>query len=139
MIVQLPAPISVMVFPDTLHWPLAMNVTGKPDEAVALTLNGGAPTVLFGSAAKLIVWFCLAGLLTAKLRATSGAALYVALPAWCAVIVQLPAPVSVTIVPLTLHFPLAVNVTGKPDEVLALTLKAGSPTVLSGSAAKLIV
>jgi len=52
--------------------PLAVNVTGKPDEALAPTLKGESPTVLFERGAKLIVWFCL---LIAKLCATSGAAL----------------------------------------------------------------
>jgi hypothetical protein len=43
------------------------------------------------------------------------------------------------VVLFTLHFPLAVNVTGSPDEAVALIWKGGSPTVLSSSGAKLIV
>jgi hypothetical protein len=60
-------------------------------------------------------------------------------PAWCAVIVQLPAPVNVTLVLLMLHCPLAVNVTCRPDEAAALMLKGGSPALLFGSGAKLSV
>ena len=44
-----------------LHCPLAVNVTFSPDEAVAPIWKGASPTVLFGSGAKLIVWFCLIG------------------------------------------------------------------------------
>ena len=49
MIVQLPIPVSVTILPNTVQFPLAVNVTANPDEAVALTVKGGSVTILFGS------------------------------------------------------------------------------------------
>ena len=53
--VQLPAPVIVTVLPDTVHLPDAAKLTGSPDDAVAVTVNGGSAVVLFGSGAKVIV------------------------------------------------------------------------------------
>ncbi len=54
---QLPAPVMVTVLPLTVQLPLALKLTGSPDEAVALTVKGGLPKVLLAKAPKLIVWF----------------------------------------------------------------------------------
>ena len=48
-------PVMVTVLPDNVHPPLAVNATGKPDDAVALMVKGGSPRRLFGSVPKLIV------------------------------------------------------------------------------------
>src|ERR1044072_7686305 len=53
--------------------------------------------------------------------------------------VQLPAAVMWTVVPITVQLPLAVNVTAKPDEAVALTAKSASPYVLFAIAPKVIV
>jgi hypothetical protein len=53
--------------------------------------------------------------------------------------VQEPAPVIVTVDPLTAQFPPAAKFTANPDEVLALTVKGASPYVCDGSALKVIV
>jgi len=51
------------------------------------------------------------------------------------VIAHEPAPVMCTRLPLTVHCPLAVKLTGKPDEAVALTVKSASPKVLFAKAA----
>lgn len=78
---------------------------------------------------------------TVNERVMGSAALQVALPDWLAVIVQVPAAASVTVLPLTVHTPgvLLRKLTARPDEAVALTVKAGSPTVLPVSAPKLMV
>src|SRR5262249_35462774 len=60
VMVQVPAPMRWTVAPDTLHAPPAANVTARPEDAVALTLKSGSPTILLGSAAKVMVWAALA-------------------------------------------------------------------------------
>jgi hypothetical protein len=52
--------------------PLTVKVTCRPEVAVAATVNGGLPYVLFDNALKVIVWFPLAML---NDRATFGAGL----------------------------------------------------------------
>ena len=73
VIVQLPAfnnvtvpPLVVQTFGVSL-----LKLTGKPDEAVALTVNGGSPSALLGSGSKAMVCTCLNGSITMKLRTTS--------------------------------------------------------------------
>ena len=50
-------------------------------------------------------------------------------PAWDAVIVQEPDPVMWTVDPAIVQLPLAANVTVKPEDAVALTVKSGSPGV----------
>ena len=57
--------------------------------ADALTVKSGAPSLLFASVGKLIVWAAFA---TVNGRATGVAAAYVPFPPCEAVIVQLPRP-----------------------------------------------
>src|SRR5262245_43816104 len=111
------------MLPDNVQAPLTLNVTGKPDEAVALTLKGGSPKRLFGSTPKAIVWLAFRIEIDC---CTAGAALNVASPAWLATTAQVPAALIVTVAPAIEQAPLALNVTGKPDEAVALTLKGGS-------------
>ena len=78
-------------------------------------------------------------LATANVRLTSAAGLKFALPVCDAVIVHEPAPVTCTVDPATVQLPAAANVTGSPDDAVALTVKSASPKVLSGRAANVIV
>ena len=48
-----------------------LKVTGSPDEAVALTMNGGSPSRLLVRAPKVMVWMAAA---TVNERSTVGAA-----------------------------------------------------------------
>ena len=53
----MPAPVIVTVLPEMVAGPETMlKLTGSPDDAVALTANGGAPSALFASAPNVIVW-----------------------------------------------------------------------------------
>ena len=67
------------------------------------------------------------------------------MPAWLALIVQVPAATIVTVAPDTVQMPTllgaAVNVTARPDVADADTVYAGSPTVAppGGVEVKLIV
>jgi hypothetical protein len=47
--------------------------------------------------------------------------------------VQLPAPVSVIVLPAMLQSPLTVKVTARPEVAVAATVNGGSPMTLSGS------
>ena len=106
LIEQLLAPVSVTVLPVSVQAPLALNVTGKPDDAVALMLKGGLPKRLFGNAPKLITWLALR---IVNGRDSAGAGLYAASPAWLAITVQIPAAVIVTVRLASVQLPLAVK------------------------------
>src|SRR3954465_13195899 len=101
------------MLPAIMQPPLAVNATGKPDEAVALTVKGGSPKRLFGSAPKLIVWLALR---IVNGCGTAGAGLNAVSPDWLAVTVQVPAEVIVTVRLASVQLPLAENTTGRPDE-----------------------
>jgi sRNA-binding protein len=64
-----------------------------------------------------------------------------ALPAWAAVTVQIPAETRVTVVPLTLHTVdgAAVKVTARPEDAVALSVTGDWARVFLANAAKLIV
>src|SRR5208283_4671850 len=63
--VQVPPAASVTVAPETVQTAAVVEakLTARPEEAVALTVNGAEPKGRFGSAAKVIVWadnpFCV--------------------------------------------------------------------------------
>ena len=63
------------------------------------------------------------------------------LPAWLARIVHVPAARIVTLLPETAHTLVVsdAKLTGRPDDAVALTLKAGLPKVLLPSTPKLMV
>jgi hypothetical protein len=129
--------------PELVQLPDAPNVTGFPEAPpVAETVNGAAPNVSPGSEPNAIVWAALA---IENVRDTGGAGSKLALPAWFAVTVQVPAPVSVIVEPfgpplVQLSVAPTENVTGLPEPPpVADTVKGGSPNVLSPSAANVIV
>jgi len=100
--VQVPGPRIVTVVPETLQMPgvLVVNVTRRPELAVALMVNGGALEGLSGSGANEMVWFACT---TVKVTVTVAAAAYVVLPGWSAAIVQAPPARIVTVEPETVH------------------------------------
>ena len=120
---------------------LVLNVTGNPDVAVALTVTGESASVLFASAAKVIV---CATFDTVKLRVTAGAALYTESPDWVARTVHVPGPRSVIVAPLV---PPLVQIEGvvelkstvRPDDAVATTITGDCAIVLAASAANEIV
>jgi hypothetical protein len=58
VIVQIPTVRTDTVFPETVQTDGVVDakLTGRLDEAVALTVNGDAPQVWSGRAAKVIAW-----------------------------------------------------------------------------------
>src|SRR3989442_8692370 len=71
-----------------------------------------------------------------NVRGTSGAGLKLLLPAWEAVIVQLPAAARVTVLPETVQLPVAAKLTARPEEAVAVTVNGGSLAGLSASGLK---
>ena len=120
--------------------PLAARATANPDEAAGLTPKSASPNVFVETAANVIVWLALS---IVKPCDTLVAGLKFASPGWEAVIVHEPAPVRFAVpggaVLAAVQLPLAARLTVNPDEAVGLTLKLGSPNVLFGIAAKLIV
>jgi hypothetical protein len=59
--VQVPTATKVTVAPDIVHtdWVVEAKLTGRPDDAVAFTVNGAVPNTWFESAAKVMVWLCV--------------------------------------------------------------------------------
>src|SRR4051794_12924086 len=110
--------------------PLAAKVTGSPEDALAVTLKSGSPSVLLASLPKVIDCdlFDVVDVIE-NVCETSGAAANSALPACEALTVHEPGPVRWTVAPLIVQAPVALKATGSPDEALAATTKSGSPTV----------
>src|SRR4051794_13786016 len=66
---------------------------------------------------------------TVKLRTIGVAACQTLVPGWLAVMLQVPAAPSVTVVPVTVHTVEVeeLNVTGSPEEAVALTVDGPEP------------
>lgn len=125
--VQVPADTSVSVVPLTVHTPSVVDtkVTGRPELELNTSAGGGVPKAWLPGELKLMVWAAGA---TLKVWLTGVAADVVLLPAWVAVIVQLPAVNSVRVVPLTVHTAGVVDVSVTVRPVLALATRAGVAT-----------
>lgn len=140
VMVQLPADTSVSAVPLTVHTELVLeaNCTLRPDEAVAESAAGVVPMVLLPGEAKLILCVACA---TVKLRLTDGAALYVLLPACEALMLQVPADTSVSVLPLTVQTKgvLELNSTPRPDVAVADRAGGVVPSVCVAGAEKLMV
>lgn len=128
--VQVPVATSVTVAPDTVQTVVVVEakLTARPDEAIALTLNGDAPSERLGRAPKVMVWFPR---VTWKLWFTGAAAAQLALPACAALMVQAPAAASVTVAPDTVHTAGVVDpkLTARPEDAVALTVNGAVPKV----------
>src|SRR5207247_158123 len=90
VIVHEPAPVRWTVLPANVQLPVALKLTLKPEEAVALTLKLWPQIVLLAEALSVVVLFAFA---IVKVCGTSVAALKFALPGCDAVMVHEPAPV----------------------------------------------
>ena len=120
---------------------LAVNVTGKPDDAVAETVIGDCDRDCDEMFANVIV--CEA-FVTEKLRFTFAAAFHPALPAWLALTVQVPVFSSVIdepFVPPAVHTVavVVVNVTGRPDDAVAVMVTGDCTSVFDVWLANVIV
>ena len=144
--VHLPAASSVIVppsVPPAVHTSgvVVVNVTGNPLEAVAVAVTGLSASVVVPMAGNVIV---LARLVTVKLRLTALADRYTESPGCSARTVHLPAASSVIVppsVPPAVHTSgvVVVNVTGRPDDAVALTSTGDSVISLPVSAGNVIV
>ena len=59
--VQVPMATNVTVAPDTVQAPVVceLKLTARPDDAVALTVNGAVPSAWFPSAPNVMVWVAI--------------------------------------------------------------------------------
>jgi len=132
-----PAPVSVTVLPTIVAGPLTTVYVTAPLEAeVALTMKGTLPKVCDAIAAKLSVGTSAA---TVKLVVVVAAAKF-PLAAWLALSTTVPAPVSVTVLPMIVAGPLTTEYVTAPLEAeVALTAKGTAPNVCDPTGAKLSV
>src|SRR5579884_3757142 len=72
---QVPRPVRVTVLPETVHTDAgdALKVTGRPDEAVALTVKGGVFATWLARGPKLMVCGCPPAPLRKMICTASGA------------------------------------------------------------------
>ena len=106
------------------------NVTAKPELAVAETVYVGPPAVAVDGAVDVKLIDCTlcdgVALRTENDCCACGAARYLVSPGWFASIVHVPAPIGVTVEPVTAQMPAsagsAVNTTGSPDPAIAETM-----------------
>ena len=133
LIRHVPAPTKDTTLPINVQTPEldgdVESPTGRPELAVAKTVYVCPPTVVAGGAVDVKVIDCTLcdgiPLRTENDCLTWGAARYLESPGWFALIVQVPAPMGVTVESVTLHTPAsagsAVNTTGNPDPAVAET------------------
>ncbi len=95
---------------------LAAALSWVAERAVPYVIAAGSAQVRTGVALAIV-----------KLRSTGLAGFQSPSPAWLAVMVQMPAPVIVTVEPATSQAPEAVNETGSPEDAVALTVNGASP------------
>ena len=102
MIEQVPTETSVTAAPVTVQIPaeLLVKLTARPEVAVAVKLTGPALRATSAGCGKLIVCDPCS---TLKVTVTGAAAEKVALPAWVAVIEQVPTDTNVALVPETVQ------------------------------------
>ena len=126
--------------PDTEHTAAgdAENVTASPDVALADIVNGGAPTDLPLSPAKLMVCAFNDAVNVCDTRA---AALKLASPTWSAAMVHCPAPFTVTVVPEMVQMPGVneLNVTPRPEVALADIANGAAPASRFDKASKVML
>ena len=124
----MPTATKVRVVPLTVHTlgVLDRNDTGRPDVALADSAAGWVPKVSGPGPVKAMV--CAAAATTNDC-CTAAAAATVALPAWLAVTVQVPAATRVNALPLTVQTKGVVEAkdTARPDEAVADKGKAAPP------------
>jgi len=137
--VQVPATSSVTVLPDTAQTEAVVDakLTGRPDEAVALTVNGAVPYVAVGMDGKVIAW----GRRVTEKLCVAATEPYCELPACVALMVQVPTSSKLAVFPETVQIEGVeeAKLTGSPDETVALRLTDPVTSVEVGIATKLMV
>src|SRR5258706_4785100 len=133
--VQLPGPVRWTSAPATEQLPEAVNVTGSPELADAATPKSGSPKVFPARAPKAIVWDACA---IENVCGASAAARMFELPAWCAVIAQLPASPRWTSAAATEQLPAAEHLAAKAGRALAAPHQSDTPNVIPARIPKAI-
>src|SRR6202000_643934 len=135
-----PAPTIVKVLPETVATAVLSLLydTGKPDEAVAVSVIGESPKVAGAKALKVIV---CASWPTVNPWLTLTAGEKLPLPACEAVMLAVPAPTIVKVLPETVATAVLSLLydTGKPDEAVAVSVIGESPKVAGAKALNVIV
>lgn len=141
--VQLPAVSNVSAVPPTVHTAGVddANDTVNPVLAVATRAGAAMPRVWPPGEAKLMVCVVSAAAATWKLRDTGTAAATRALPAWLALMVQVPTATRVRLVPLVVHTAGVVdaNETSRPRLEVAARAGAAVPRVWLPGPVKVMV
>ena len=120
---------------------VVVNVTVRPDDAVAPTVTGAASTVRSASAPKVIVW---SALVTVKLCEHRRRGVVDRVAGLVGRTVHVPRATSVIVapfVPPAVHTAgvVVVNVTARPDDAVAPTVTGDCGMVRSASAPNVIV
>ena len=141
--VQVPALTRLSVVPLTVQTTGVVDAkpTVNPELALADKAGGAMPSTWPPGAVKLMVCVVRGAAATLKLRVTGVAALKLALPAWLAVIEQVPTATRLTVAPLTVQTDgeLDAKLTAKPDEAVATSAGTGVPRIWLAGAVKLMV
>ena len=130
---QIPSVTSVSVLPFTVQTGVVVDAraTTSPDEAVATSAGGAVPNVWLPGEANVMVCAVSGAAATLKVFEIGAADAKMLLPAWLALIVQLPAVSSVRVVPLVVQTPVVVdtNDTVRPEEAVATSAAGAVPSV----------
>ena len=142
LIEQVPAATSDSVLPLTLHTAglVDAKLTGKPELALATRAAGRLPRVWSAGLLKLMVWASKGAAPTVNACTTGVAAAKPALPAWLALMLQVPSATSVKLLPLTVQTPGVVDARATARLALLVATKAGGglPSVWLPGEAKLM-
>ena len=133
VMLQVPTVISDSVLPLTVQTLVAFDVkpTARFELAVATSAGGAVPRVWLPGDVNVMVCAINGAAATVNEFVTGVAAVKLALPAWLAVMLQVPAATSVTVLPLTVQT-LAVfdvKLTARPELAVATSAGAAVPRV----------
>ena len=143
MIVQVPAATNVSVLPLTVQMPVVVEakLTVRPELALAASAGGAVPRVWLPGEVKVMVCAVSGAATTWKFCDTVVAARYALLPAWLALMLQLPTATSVSVLPLTVQTlgVVEAKLTARPELALATSAGGVVPSVWLPGEAKLMV
>ena len=141
--VQPPTATSVSVLPLTVQTlgVVEEKLTAKPELALAASAGGAVPRVWLPGEVKVMVCAVSGAATTWKTCDTVGAARYALLPAWLALMLQLPTATNVSVLPLTVHTlgVVEAKLTARPELALATSAGGMVPRVWLPGEAKVMV
>ena len=141
--VQVPAATSVSVLPLTVQMPVVVDakLTARLELALAINAAGVVPRVWLPGELKVMVCAVSGAATTWKVCDTVGAPRYALLPAWLALMEQLPTATSVSVLPLTVQTlgVVEAKLTASPELAVAASAGGVVPSVWLPGEAKLMV